>query len=406
MSSVNPLAEPCGVRAVWRGLRAFGLALVLLPIAVATAQPAAPSRTEPSLARDLQETVIEQPVATRDRTGRAFEGRITVTVYRPDGAGPHPLALVAHGRGGPAEREAPARQRHEPLARYLVSKGFVVAVPTRLGYGSSAAVGDPEHSGGCNALDPGAMARAAADQLQQVAQAAAGWPGVDARRWIAVGQSVGGLAVLELATRRAPGLTAVLNFAGGAGRDPSQPVGVSCQPERLAAWWGRPQGAAGAVPTLWLYWANDRFWGPEWPARWVRAWQDGGGQAQWQPLPASGEDGHFGLSRDMNGWVPLAEAFLARYGFTRSGLVERPAASGHAALDDVQAVPAGPMARKLYAERFLTAATPRAFALGPEGASGWARGDWAAGHALGFCQRGRGVRCRLYAVDDEVVWVP
>ena len=31
-------------------------------------------------------------------------------------------------------------------------------------------------------------------------------------------------------------------------------------------------------------------------------------------------------------------------------------------------------------------------------------GDWAMGRALGFCQRRSGDRCKLYAVDDDVVW--
>ena len=55
--------------------------------------------------------------------------------------------------------------------------------------------------------------------------------------------------------------------------------------------------------------------------------------------------------------------------------------------------------------KFLDAKSPRAFAIGPKGAAGYATGDWVMGKALGFCQR-RGEPCKLYAVDDEVVWVP
>ena len=55
-------------------------------------------------------------------------------------------------------------------------------------------------------------------------------------------------------------------------------------------------------------------------------------------------------------------------------------------------------------KRFLEAKLPRAFAIGPKGAAGWATGDWAIGRALGFCQRRSGDRCKLYAVDDDVVW--
>jgi CTP:molybdopterin cytidylyltransferase MocA len=40
-----------------------------------------------------------------------------------------------------------------------------------------------------------------------------------------------------------------------------------------------------------------------------------------------GADGHSGMVADMDTWVPLVEAYLAQAGFTRSGLVTRPAAS-------------------------------------------------------------------------------
>ena len=61
--------------------------------------------------------------------------------------------------------------------------------------------------------------------------------------------------------------------------------------------------------------------------------------------------------------------------------------------------------RHLY-QRFLAAKAPRAFALGPQGAAGFATGDWALGRALGFCQARHGSPCRRYAVDDDIVWKP
>jgi hypothetical protein len=48
---------------------------------------------------------------------------------------------------------------------------------------------------------------------------------------------------------------------------------------------------------------------------------------------------------------------------------------------------------------------PRAFAISSKGGYGLARGDYAAGRALGSCQR-YGNPCTLYAVDSDVVWKP
>jgi hypothetical protein len=51
-------------------------------------------------------------------------------------------------------------------------------------------------------------------------------------------------------------------------------------------------------------------------------------------------------------------------------------------------------------------APPRAFAVSTRGGFGFARGDYAAGRALGNCQRSNGNTCALYAVNHDVVWKP
>ncbi len=156
----------------------------------------------------------------------------------------------------------------------------------------------------------------------------------------------------------------------------------------------------------WFYWDNDKYWGADHPKRWHRAWTEGGGQAELQAMPASGTDGHGGLINDMDRWVPLLEAFLARQGFSKSGTVAIPKASGFATVGDVDRVPVSKVSRDTTYAKFLAGNKPRAYAVSPDGANGWATGDWAAGRALGYCQARRGIVCKLYAVDDDVVWVP
>lgn len=387
---------------------ALGLALpaaAQAPSAPPTAaEPAAPS-AEPRLAADLREEVRRLSVTVPNAYGREFSGSIAVTWFRPPGEGPFPLAVVSHGRAIAERRAQQGRQRFEPLARYLVGKGFAVAVPTRLGYGDTYGQADPEAGGACAAVMFEGMSRAAAEQVLATVAFARSLPWVDASRWVAIGQSVGGMATVSLAWRKPPGLVAAINFAGGAGGNPQTTPREPCSPRGLESLW-RSKAPEAAVPMLWLYWRNDLYWGEDWPQRWARAWREGDPSLQFHLLDAVGADGHSGMSIDMNRWVPLAEAFLARLGFGQRGSIERPPATGFAALDDVDSLPAGPVAKELYSKRFLAAKPPRAFAIGPQGASGWATGDWAMGHALGFCQARRGVVCRLYAVDDDVVWVP
>jgi hypothetical protein len=72
-------------------------------------------------------------------------------------------------------------------------------------------------------------------------------------------------------------------------------------------------------------------------------------------------------------------------------------------VDEIDKVPVGAATRQSLYPRFLASPLPRAFAIGPGGA-GFATGDWAVGRALGFCQARRGITCKLYAVDNQVVW--
>jgi dienelactone hydrolase len=363
------------------------------------------SAAEPPPAADLREEQLSLSVTVQDAYGRRETRAITVTTFRPPGDGPFPLLVLNHGRAAQDRRAGQGRQRYEAQSRYFVSKGFAVFVPTRVGYGDSYGDFDPEYAGDCQAMRPGPASQAAADQVLATVALARTLPWVDASRWVVMGPSLGGLTTLAVASRNPPGLVAAVNFAGGHGGRPDTHPAHSCSPTALSALWNK-QAASATLPTLWLYWANDRYWGADWPQRWAQAWKDGGGQVEFHALPEAGADGHQGFTQQMDQWVPLVEEHLARVGFTRSGLVPRPSPSGFAALDDAASVPVSPAARENLYTRFLAAKKPRAFAVGPRGAGGFASGDWALGRALGFCQAARGLPCKLYAVDDEVVWAP
>lgn len=376
--------------------------------ALALASAAGVAQTVPNAepsALDLREEIQRLPVTVKDMYGREETRSIPLTIFRPPGDGPFPLLVMSHGRAVTDRRAQQGRQRFEPLARYLVSKGFTVFVPTRVGYGDTYGDFDPENTGNCDQTRPQAAAQAASDQVLATLQYAKALPWVDTTRWVTMGVSVGGLTTLAVVSRHPPGLVAAVNFAGGIGGNPETRAGNPCSPTVLSRLW-EGQAAGAKVPMLWIYWANDRYWGADWPQRWAQAWRDGGGQLDFQQLPAAGRDGHDGMALDMDHWVPLVEAYLAQAGFEQSGVVQRPAATDFAKVDEIDKVPASAQRREAFYKRFLAARPPRAFAVGPSGGVGVASGDWAMGRALGFCQAARGERCKLYAVDDDVVWVP
>lgn len=381
------------------------LACGLMLVFAAWAQVAAPAAVQETLAADLQEQIYRSPVTVKDMFGREETRQIPLTVFRPRGEGPFPLVVFNHGRAGDDKRALQGRQRFEHLSRYLVSKGFVVLVPTRVGYGETYGEFDPESSGPCNNRQFEPMSVAASEQVLAAYAWAKTLPYVDASRWLVMGESVGGLTTVATVWRNPPQLVGAVNFAGGSGGDAVNRPGNPCSPERIGRLW-KAKAATAEVPMLWLYWANDKFWGESYPKQWHQAWLEGGGKADFHSLPAVGTDGHFGVSIDMNTWVPLMESYLAGLGFTQSGLITKPPATSHARVDEVDKVPVSQANQDNWYRKFLQARKPRAVAVSPGGSIGYATGDWAMGRALGYCQARRGELCKLYAVDDEVVWTP
>ncbi len=367
----------------------------------------APRRAPPVsvVARDLREETQQIAVTVKDLFGREETRRIPVTIFRPAGAGPFPMVIMNHGRAPSEKRATQGRQRFEAFSRYMVDKGFVVLLPTRVGYAGTYGDFDPESTGSCSAMRLEPQAQAASDQVLATLAFAKTLPYVDASRWIVAGQSVGGLTSVATIWRHPAGLLGGINFAGGTGGDPRRSPGRPCDPQRIESFWGAHAGESVA-PMLWLYWENDEYWGPDYPKRWHAAWVAGGGRADFHQLAIAGKTGHGAMKFDMDHWVPFVERFLAQLGFTASGAVAKPAASGFAKVDEVVKVPVSASDREGLYRRFLGAKSPRAFAIGADGASGWASGDWARGRALGNCARRRGVACRLYAIDDDVVWAP
>ena len=374
------------------------IAAALLPWCAATAL----AQAEAPPFRDLREETRPISVTVKDLYNRQETRQIPVTIFRPKGDGPFPLVIMNHGRAVTDKRALQGVQRFEHLSRYLVGKGFAVMLPTRVGYAQTYGDFDPEASGECRSLRIEPMAIAVSDQVLATLEFAKTLPFIDATRWLVMGQSVGGLAAVATAGRQPAGLLGAVNFSGGVGGDPEKNPGNPCSPQQMASVFGS-LGKGARVSTLWLYWQNDLYWGANTPRRWHEAWAHGGGLAEFQSLPPVGQDGHSGVSADMDHWVPLVDDYLARLGFGKPGSMARPPPTHFAKVDEVDKLPANQATKDGAYRKFMESKAPRAFALGPNNASGWASGDWAMGRALGFCAR-RGEQCKLYAVDDDVVW--
>jgi dienelactone hydrolase len=260
------------------------------------------------------EEVIEVPVSVRTIHGREASQNIKVTVFRDDRREKAPYLVLNHGRPA-SEADFPrmGRQRFAENSRYFVNLGFVVFVPTRVGYGESGGP-DVESSGHCDSRNFAPAYAAAADQTVAVLQTARSLFYADPSRGMVVGQSFGGMVSMALAARGIPGLAGAVNFAGGGGGNPSLRPGNPCSADRLAALYEN-YGSASNIPTLWLYSENDRFWGPELPRKWFNGYVAAGGKARFVQLPPHRDDGHEFFTGNPGSWKPAFEAFLRDIGF-------------------------------------------------------------------------------------------
>jgi dienelactone hydrolase len=386
---------------VFRMAAAIRLGRLALAGLLAAGLGLAPARGQAAV--DLKEQLVNVPVTVKSMYDGSQTHDMFITVFRPQGPGPFPLAVISHGRAvSREERAEPQHQRMESAARFLVRKGFVVLVPTRIGYGATGQSFDPEDSGPAKHPDYQVTLDAAVTQILAAVDYGRHLDGVDANRIVLVGQSVGGFSTVGAAAKNPPGLVAAINFAGGDGGDPVKHPGVPNGSGQLLDLY-RALGRQCKVPMLWVYTENDRYFAPDYSKAWAKAYADAGATVDYRLLPAFEDNGHRLFEHGCDLWMPLVDEFLQKSGFAAPGLIPRPRPTGFAALDQVDKVPQA-KARNGY-RKFLEAPLPRAFALSSDGHWGFAHGDDALSRALAFCRGNGGAEdARLYAVDNDVVW--
>jgi dienelactone hydrolase len=232
------------------------------------------------------------------------------TVFRPPGEARAPLVVVNHGSpDNAAERPRMTRPRFTAISSFFLSRGYVVALPLRRGYGATGGRWAEDY-GRCDTpdyvrggLETAADIRAAIDYMTAR-------PFVAPGRTIVVGQSAGGWGTLALSSLNPPGVPGMIDFAGGRGGHQPVPGGV-CGPDFLVR--GAAKfGSTARVPLLWITTANDSFFEPGLVARLVAAYNAAGGQAIHRALGAFGKDGHSlaGSEAGAGIWEPLVIDFL------------------------------------------------------------------------------------------------
>jgi dienelactone hydrolase len=333
---------------------------------------------------------------------------LVVTLYQPQGAGPFPLAVVNHGANGSKEKPADmARHRYTYSAYYFLSRGYAVAMPMARGYAGS---GGTQTNHGC---DLGELALENGRDIAGVISALGSFPQIDTSRTVVAGQSFGGWSTLGMAALNPPGVHGVVDFFGGVQSSGCGPI----QGGELAGLvtGARRLGAATSIPSLWFYGENDSLFQPKLWRPMYEAYTREGGQATLVDVGSFMDDSHQMLSHmeSFPIWVPKVDAFLARIGLPSREIYPEymplpwPAPTHFAPLADVDAVPwLSASSRETY-QQFLTRPLPRMFLVAPGGQSVAVFGRSFDPLATGLnpC-REHNLDCKLYAIDNDVVWNP
>jgi len=220
------------------------------------------------------------------------EVRLQTTIFKPDGSGPFPLAIINHGANFDDVRSGALRyrQRYSAQSRIFVDWGFAVAIPMRRGYGSSGGAAVISYS-----IDSFGLENA--KEIEAVIEFMGKQPYIDTGRMLLVGQSAGGLTSLAYGSLGRPAIKGIINFAGG------------LRLNNVARWEQAMAGAFGKyaqttkAPSIWFYAENDSYFSPGCVRTAYDEYSKNGGQATLYVLPAFKKDGHH-LFSDPSG-IPI-----------------------------------------------------------------------------------------------------
>jgi dienelactone hydrolase len=324
-------------------------------------------------------------------------GTLEALFVRPSEPGRYPLALIAHGSPrSPAERPNMTPLAMLPQALEFARRGWAAVIVMRRGYGGSDG-GWAETYGGCGNPDYVTAGLAGASDLKTTLEFVSHRSDVDPTRMIAVGVSAGGFATVALTADAPPGLVAAISFAGGRG---SLQDGQDCRADKLIEAY-RTFGKRSRVPMLWVYAANDHFFGPELAQRLDAAFTGAGGRVDFVGAPAFGSNGHGLFSpAGIPVWTPYVEQFLRQQNLT---MRVEPLPLPPPAITAPKVL--GANGQKAFAT-FLIDAPHKAFALSADGFFGWQSGmrtvEAARADALRFCQQ-NAKNCTVAFVDDAAV---
>lgn len=369
-------------------------------VTLVKATPVAPAATPATQSVD-NDLVEERTFLTIPGSKGAY--RLEALIVRPAHAtGRLPIALITHGKN---RTSAENMQIHAalmlPQARDFAMRGWLAVVVIRRGYGDSDGVPGMPASSAYMSCTNSNLVRGfdvEAEDLEAALKVVASRPDADGSRAIALGQSLGGGAVLALAARAPKGLITVVNVSGGIWR--SNGDGQVCDHADLVAAMAT-FGSRTPIPTLWLYAQNDSLFPPELVVRMRDAYNQAGGRADLRTFPPVLYDGHR-LFADFSArvkWLRALDGFLQANDMPNANL---------ARADELMSAAKLPAGARRLVEDYLSSPTPKLLVVtaSHRGAYWVANPDDPRGarkRLLTRCREKSGAECTVAMENNEVV---
>ncbi|CUU14408.1 bll0546 hypothetical protein CDS [Bradyrhizobium sp.] len=213
-------------------------------------------------------------------------------LFRPVGAGPFRLAVIAHASTQNVLRRAQMPQpEYRALVAFLVAHGFAVLVPERLGHGATGGR-YVEDQGGCDEADYARSGRATATEISLALDFLRKQDFVRQDSAVVLGHSAGGWGALALANADPNAISAIIALAPGRGGHANDEPNRICAPQTLLAAVAE-FGKAARIPVTWLVATNDSYFAPAFSRQLADAFRGGGGKVDFRTLPAVGSEGHW-----------------------------------------------------------------------------------------------------------------
>lgn len=205
-------------------------------------------------------TMLQAQAAVGIANEKTFVGdeAIDVMIYKEWSETPKPLIIINHGGSTESELQLGFRGfNFDAQATFLAEQGYVVALPTRRGYGRSLS---KYREWDFKSYNPKLAAENGVQDVLAAIRHMQRKEYIDKNKVVVMGYSFGGFLSAAVAAKQVEGVIGVVSFAGGT-RSSSGGVFDASNAGPLFACY-RDFGKTTKLPELWLYNRADEWYPP------------------------------------------------------------------------------------------------------------------------------------------------